>query len=129
MSPSPVYPCTKDFPSPAPLVFTPLKALVAVNSPLPEKPTVGSCLNCDAEMTPDHQCETLDSESNWEGVEIEQDLVTKTVNCDEVASIATTGQGLVLKTDLPKTPGRILNLKKFCETCEGLVPIRHKCIS
>ena len=70
-SPSPVLPCAKDFPSPAPLVFTPLKALVAVNGPLPEKPTVGSCLNCDAEMTPDHQCETLDSESNWEDVESE----------------------------------------------------------
>ena len=60
-SPSPVLPCAKDFPSPAPLVFTPLK----------EKHTVGSCLNCDAEMTPDHQCETLDSESNWEDVESE----------------------------------------------------------
>ena len=43
---TPVFPCTKDFPSPAPLVFTPLK------------PTVGSCLNCDAEMTPDHQCDS-----------------------------------------------------------------------
>ena len=42
-SPSPVCPCTKDFPSPEPLVFTPLKALGAVNSPLPEKHTVGSC--------------------------------------------------------------------------------------
>ena len=60
-SPSPVLPCAKDFPSPAPLVFTPLK----------EKHTVGSCVNCDAEMTPDHQCETLDSESNWEDVESE----------------------------------------------------------
>ena len=35
-------------------------------------------------MTPDHQCETLDSESNWEDVESEQDLVTaKVVEEDE----------------------------------------------
>ena len=71
---TPVFPCTKDFPSPAPLVFTPLK------------PTVGSCLNCDAEMTPDHQCETLDSDSNWEDVESEQDLYpTFDVNSEDWA--------------------------------------------
>ena len=35
-------------------------------------------------MTPDHQCETLDSESNWEDVESEQVLVTaKVVEEDE----------------------------------------------
>ena len=76
----------KDIPSPVPLVFTQAQDVEnesdlekleedldneSVNSPLPEKPTVGSCLNCDAEMTPDHQCETLDSESNWEDVESE----------------------------------------------------------
>ena len=57
---------------------------------------------------------------------------SKTLNCDELATIATTGQGIVLpaKTDLPRrTTGRILNLKKFCETCDDLVPIRHKCIT
>ena len=42
-SPSPSSPpCAKGFPSPAPLVFTPAKILE-------------SCLNCDAEMVPDHQ--------------------------------------------------------------------------
>ena len=50
---SPISPGMKGFPSPAPLVFTPLKAL-------PEK---SSCMNCDGEMTPDHQCEALDSDS------------------------------------------------------------------
>ena len=40
-SPSPLSPRTKGIPSPAPLVFTPVKS---------------SCLNCDAEMAPDHQC-------------------------------------------------------------------------
>ena len=41
-SPSPISPCAKGLPSPAPLVFTPVKP---------------SCLNCKAEMTPKHQCE------------------------------------------------------------------------
>ena len=31
-------------------------------------------MNCEAEMTPDHQCEATDSESNWEDVESDQDL-------------------------------------------------------
>ena len=39
---------------------------------------MSSCMNCEAEMTPDHQCEATDSESNWEDVESvvesEQDL-------------------------------------------------------
>ena len=48
----PIPPCQKGFPSPAPLVFTPMKALL-------EKP---SCENCDAEMTPDHQCRAVDSD-------------------------------------------------------------------
>ena len=33
-----------------------------------------SCLNCGTEMTPHHQCDATDSESNWEDVENEQDL-------------------------------------------------------
>ena len=61
-SPSPISPCTKGFPSPAPLVLT----------PVPSKES--SCLNCEAEMTPYHQCEALDSDSNWEDVENEHDL-------------------------------------------------------
>ena len=44
-SPSPISPCAKGFPSPAPLVFTPVQ------------PQRSKCVNCDAEMTPDHQCE------------------------------------------------------------------------
>ena len=50
-------PCVKCLPSPAPLVFTPV---------LPEK---SCCVNCDAEMTPDHQCDAMDSDGNWEDVE------------------------------------------------------------
>ena len=37
----------------------------------PEKP---SCLNCDAEMMHDHQCEAIESDSSWEDVENEKDL-------------------------------------------------------
>ena len=33
-----------------------------------------SCSNCDAEMTHDHQCETIESDSSWEDVENDQDL-------------------------------------------------------
>ena len=44
----PISPCAKGFPPlPAPLVFT------------PEQPMKPRCLNCDAEMTLDHQCEVL----------------------------------------------------------------------
>ena len=32
------------------------------------------CCNCDAEMTLDHQCETSDSDDNWEDMESEEDL-------------------------------------------------------
>ena len=44
-SPTPISPCAKGSPSPAPLVFTPVQ------------PQRSKCVNCDAEMTPDHQCE------------------------------------------------------------------------
>ena len=43
-SPSPISPCVKRFPSPAPLVFT------------PNQPERSKCVNCDTEMAPDHQC-------------------------------------------------------------------------
>ena len=33
-----------------------------------------NCLNCDANMTPGHQCEALDSDSSWEDVDSEQEL-------------------------------------------------------
>ena len=32
-------------------------------------PKILSCLNCEEEMTPGHQCVSTDSESNWEDVE------------------------------------------------------------
>ena len=48
-SPSPISPCAKG-PSPAPLVFTPVKS---------------SCLNCEAKMTSDHQCEDSGASSAY----------------------------------------------------------------
>ena len=39
----PISPCVKGFPSPTPLAFT------------PGSPRISSCMNCEAEMTPDHQ--------------------------------------------------------------------------
>ena len=45
-SPFPISPCAKGLPLPAPLIFTPVKT---------------SCLNCEAEMAPDHQCEDTDN--------------------------------------------------------------------
>ena len=89
--PSPSSPCVKGLPPPAPLAFTPpmvqevieipeLAEIVEVDEPAPvleivkegvEKP---SCSNCDAEMTHDHQCETIESDSSWEDVENDQDL-------------------------------------------------------
>ena len=39
------------------------------------------CLNCGTEMTPDHQCDATDSDSNWEDVENEQELYP-TLECD-----------------------------------------------
>ena len=59
-SPYPISSCVKGLPSPAPLVFT----------PVPSRKS--RCLNCEAEMTPDHQCEATDSE--WEDIDNEQEL-------------------------------------------------------
>ena len=39
----------------------------------PVPPKKSSCLNCDAEMTPDHQCDAMDSDSSWEDVESDSD--------------------------------------------------------
>ena len=61
-SPYPISPCLKGLPSPAPLVFT----------PVPSRKS--RCLNCEGEMTPDHQCQATDS--NWEDIENEQCNVT-----------------------------------------------------
>ena len=61
-SPYPISPCTNGLPSPAPLVFT------------PEPPEKSRCLNCEAEMTPDHQSVITDNDSDWEDIENERDL-------------------------------------------------------
>ena len=36
-----------------------------------------NCLNCDAEMSINHQCEANDSDSSWEDIENEEDLYPK----------------------------------------------------
>ena len=51
----PTSPCAEGTPSPAPLVFTPVTQQKS------------NCLNCEALMTVDHQCEV--SDSDWEDVE------------------------------------------------------------
>ena len=48
-----------------------LENSLSLRSPYDRHP---SCLNCGAEMTPHHQCDTTDSDSNWEDVENENDL-------------------------------------------------------
>ena len=69
-SPPPTSPCMKGFPPPAPLIFTPAKthekAEVLAVSPAaegsgPVPPEKSRCLNCEAEMTPEHQCGATDS--------------------------------------------------------------------
>ena len=98
-SPPSSFPCVKAFPLPAPLVFTPLKIPVDVEIPTsnvsevvesieevvtvevemseklkkePKQDLTPRCCNCDAAMTLDHQCETSDSDSNWEDIESEE---------------------------------------------------------
>ena len=60
-SPTPVSPLVKDFPSPAPLVLTPVP------------PKMMNCLNCEEEMTPGHQCDSTEmlEESALEGGALE----------------------------------------------------------
>ena len=53
-SPAIFSPCLKDIPLPVSLVFTPVA------------PKKQSCWNCDAEMTHDHQCEAVESDSSCE---------------------------------------------------------------
>ena len=64
-SPSPISPCPTGHLSPAHLVFT------------PGRPEKLNCLNCDAEMSINHQCEANDSDSSWEDIENEEDLYPK----------------------------------------------------
>ena len=61
-TPSPISPRAKGLPLLAPLVFTPVP------------PQQSSCLNCDAQMTVDHQCEAADSDGNLEDVKSEHEL-------------------------------------------------------
>ena len=63
-SPSPFSPCPTGISSPVPLEFTPVP---------PEKLSL-NCLNCESNMTLDHQCEAVDSDSSWEDIENEQEL-------------------------------------------------------
>ena len=61
---------TRGFPSPAPLAFTPPKIQEKCETPVtPSVENVQtqeevSCLNCDAQMTPDHQCESVNTETS-----------------------------------------------------------------
>ena len=61
---SPSSPRVKGFPPPAPLAFTPPKIQEGCETPAPlvftpVPPEKYSCSNCEAEMTPDHQCEAV----------------------------------------------------------------------
>ena len=66
---SPVPSPTRGFPPPAPLAFTPPMIQEEFEAPVTQ--SVESvqmqegvdCLNCDARMTPDHQCESVDIET------------------------------------------------------------------
>ena len=61
---------TRGFPLPAPLAFTPTKIQEKCETPVtPSVENVQtqeevSCLNCDAQMTPDHQCESVNTETS-----------------------------------------------------------------
>ena len=86
-----------------------------------------SCWNCNGEMSFGHQCDIKDnicSKSAPAPVPAPCGLSLSTEPCHKGG---VTSSPLPAKTDPPKIPGRILNMKKFCETCDVLVPIRHKC--
>ena len=109
-------------------------------SPCTSLPTA-PCPNCEKEMEQHHQCDgdnvpLASSSGKTDSVcdKAKTEFIcgqSNTLNCDESATAATTGQGIFLpaKTDLARrTPGRILNMKKFCDTCDDSVSIKHKCI-
>ena len=105
-SPSPISPCMKGLPSPAPLIFT----------PVPSKES--SCLNCEAVMTPDHQCEATDSDSNWEDVENELDLYpTLEVDSEDWAEKFTNNirrfMGYTLEPQIFSEPSSSLSISSF----------------
>ena len=142
LSPASLSPASLSYSSLSPASLTPaspspasLSAAEAVCSST--SPFVPACPNCGKELNPAHQCDDvpLASSSGTNGLlcDVAKTLpacdVSKTVNCEESASMATNGQSTFkqTKTDSPRIPGRILNLKKFCETCDCLAPIRHKC--
>ena len=66
-------PGVKEIPPPAPLVFTPSKSQddTEVEVEVSDDKDNLSCWNCDAEMTPDHQCKSGGHESESECVEEE----------------------------------------------------------
>ena len=59
-------PGVKEIPPPAPLVFTPSKSQddTEVEVEVSDDKDNLSCWNCDAEMTPDHQCKSVDMKVN-----------------------------------------------------------------
>ena len=101
-SPPPISPCAKHLPAPAPLVFTPVCQKVL------------SCLNCEAEMTADHQCDKGDP----------------SVSSEDACS-ANTGQSSAqeITTDHTHDVHRLrrLNIVKFCDNCDTLHPSGGKC--
>ena len=40
------------------------------------------CLNCDAEMTFDHQCDDMNSDSDWEDVDSDEKDIYPTIDLD-----------------------------------------------
>ena len=76
------------------------------------------CLNCDHKMAPDHQCEELPSASSSN---IDASVGTKTV--ENEAKNTSGCQGLTSKAML----SRQLRMKKFCETCDALLPLGSRC--
>ena len=104
----PISPCAKHLPAPAPLVFTPVCQKVL------------SCLNCEAEMTADHQCERSDPS-----------VGKSTVSSEEVACTADTGKFDAKKITTDHTfdvhRPRRLNIVKFCDNCDTLHPSGGKC--
>ena len=125
--------------SPAPL--PPASLSLAEAGCSSSSPPVPKCPNCEEELNATHQCDDVplaSSSGTNDGLcDMAKTLsdcatsceMSKTVNCQELASMATTGQSTAMpaKPDPPRLPGRILNMKKFCETCDCLVSIRHKC--
>ena len=111
-SPSPSSP--RSFPPPSPLAFTPTKIQVEESAP-EEGAVVGksdqedvenshtlSCVNCDAEMTPDHQCDSDEQRFTKYLMRWSQRLEERT---DDSALKSRLLEGLV---DAVRTPASVL---------------------